>query len=63
MPNDLSKTSLRIELEVLGGASVWSADFVATGGMPVAIHVNDDLAALFNVNTEKRTLENGVWVK
>ena len=63
LPNDLSKTSLRIELEVLGGASVWSADFVATRGMPVAIHVNDDLAALFNVNTEKRTLENGVWVK
>ena len=63
LPKDLSTTSLRIELEVLGGASVWSADFVATSGMPVAIEVNDDLAALFNVDTEKRTLENGVWVK
>jgi len=63
LSKELSKTSLQIELEVLGGASLWSADFVATSGMPVAIHVNDDLAALFNVNTEKLTLENGVWVK
>jgi hypothetical protein len=63
LPKELADISLRIELEVLGGASVWSADFVSTKGMPVAIQVNDDLAALFNIDTEKRTLKNGVWVK
>ena len=63
LSKELTDISLRIELEVLGGASVWSADFVSTKGMPVALQVNDDLAALFNIDTEKRTLENGVWVK
>lgn len=56
------EATLMVELEILGGASVWSADFVTTSGRPVAFTVNDDLATLFNVDPTKLHRRNGQWV-
>jgi hypothetical protein len=55
-------TSLRIELEVLGGPTLWSADYAATDGRGVFLHTQDNLALLFNVDITKRIRRNGNWV-
>ena len=55
-------STLRVELAVLGGASLWSADYAATSGKPVALSLNDDLATMFKVDPTKRIRRNGGWV-
>lgn len=55
-------STLRVELAVLGGPALWSADFTATSGRPVALTLNDDLATMFNVDPTKRLRKNGAWV-
>ena len=56
------ESTLRVELAVLGGPVLWSADFAATSGKPVALSINDDLATMFNVDPTKRLRKNGEWV-
>lgn len=56
------ESTLRVELAVLGGPALWSADFAATSGKPVALTLNDDLATMFNVDPTKRLRKNGSWV-
>ena len=55
-------STLRVELAVLGGAMLWSADYTATSGKPVALSLNDDLATMFKVDPTKRIRRNGEWV-
>lgn len=62
VPDDEISTTLRVELAILGGATVWSADYATTSGRPVALSVNDDLANLLNVDPTKRVRRNGQWV-
>jgi len=59
---DTIESTLRVELAVLGGASLWSADYLATSGKPVALSLNDDLATMFKVDPTKRIRRNGEWV-
>ncbi len=56
------KTSLRIELDILGGPTLWSADYMATDGRGICAHTQDDLALLFNVDETKRIVKDGEWV-
>lgn len=56
------ESTLRVELAVLGGASLWSADYAATSGKPVALSLNDDLATMFKVDPTRRIRKNGEWV-
>ena len=56
------ESTLRVELAVLGGPALWSADYAATSGKPVALTLNDDLATMFNVDPTKRLRKNGAWV-
>ena len=53
---------LKVELVILGGAALWSADAVATGTMPVVMSMSDDIASLMKVNPTKRIRKNGRWV-
>ena len=63
LSENMLKATLQVELQVLGGPSVWSADYVATNGTPVSMNVNKDLAVMYNVNPSVRLLKNGRWVK
>ena len=56
------EATLQVELKILGGANIWSADFVSTGGRPVAFSINDDLATRFEVNPLLTIRRNGKWV-
>lgn len=60
--NEIDAT-LKVELAILGGSTLWSSDFTASGGHPVTISMSDDLATLFSVDSTKRIRENGRWVK
>ena len=62
LSENMLKATLHIELQVLGGASVWSADYVATNGNPVSMNVNEDLAVLYNVNPTAIMFKNGKWL-
>jgi hypothetical protein len=59
--NELVST-LRVELTVLGGATLWSADAVSTGVTPVVISMSNDIATLMKVNPTLRLRSNGRWV-
>ena len=59
---ELIQATLKVELAVLGGPTVWSADFATTSGRPIALSINEDLASRFNVNTNHRIKRNGKWV-
>ena len=63
LSENMLKATLQVELQVLGGASVWSADYVSTNGNPVSMNVNEDLAVMYNVNPAARLFKNGRWVK
>ena len=54
--------TLKIELAVLGGASLWSADYAATGGKPVVVSMTTNLAELLGVDPTKLYRKNGMWV-
>lgn len=56
------EATLQVELKILGGASIWSADFVSSRGRPVAFSINDDLATMFEVNPLLTIRKNGRWV-
>ncbi len=56
------KSTLKVELAVLGGPTLWSADAVATGTRPVVVSMSDDIAALMKVDPTKRIRKNGRWV-
>ncbi len=60
--DELITATLQVELAVLGGPTVWSADLAVTGGRPVALSINDDLASRFRVNPLHRIKRNGVWM-
>jgi hypothetical protein len=62
LPQATIESTLRVELAVLGGPALWSADYAATSGKPVALSVNDDLATMFRVDPTKRLRKNGAWV-
>lgn len=61
--DDVVTISLQLELAILGGATLWSADFAMTKGRPMALNRSDDLAALYNIDTKKIKRKNGVWVE
>lgn len=56
------ESTLRVELAILGGPLLWSADYAATSGKPVALSVNNDLATMFGIDPTKRVRKNGEWV-
>jgi hypothetical protein len=62
LSHETIESTLRVELAVLGGPALWSADYAATSGKPVALSVNDDLATMFNIDPTKRLRRNGEWV-
>jgi hypothetical protein len=55
-------STLRVELAILGGPTVWSADYIDSGGIPMSFTVNDDLATLFQIDPTKTIRKNGRWV-
>jgi len=55
-------TTLKVELAILGGPTLWSADMAATGGHPVVVSMSDDIATLLSVDPTKRWRKNGQWV-
>jgi len=63
LSNNEIDATLKIELTILGGSTLWSSDFTASGGHPVTISMSDDLATLLSVDPTKRIRENGRWVK
>tara|TARA_X000000368_G_C22836056_1_gene625510 strand:+ start:36 stop:728 length:693 start_codon:yes stop_codon:yes gene_type:complete len=54
-------SSLIVELEILGGPSSWSAEYV-TNPLPVEFETNDDLATMFNVDPSKKIRKGDKWV-
>ena len=60
--NEIEST-FKVELEVLGGSSLWSADVATSGGNPVVMSLSDDLATLLSVDPTKKLYKNGRWVK
>ena len=58
---DINAT-LKVELAILGGPTLWSADYNMTSGRPVTLSINDDLATIFGVDPTKRLRKNGLWV-
>ena len=61
--SEIIQTSLQLELAILGGATLWSADYAMTNGRPMALHRNEDLAQLYSIDTKKRNRKNGIWVE
>lgn len=59
--DSMLNTTLHVELQVLGGATMWSADFVSTNGSPATMNINEDLATMYNVNPKVRLFKNGEW--
>ena len=59
-PTEIMLT-IKVELALLGGPSLWSADFVTTNGKPVSFSLNDDLASLFRIDPTKVVRKNGRW--
>jgi hypothetical protein len=59
---DEIETTFKVELEVLGGSSLWSADVATSGGNPVVMSMSDDLATLLSVDPTKKYRNNGRWV-
>ena len=55
-------TTLLVELAILGGPTVWSADYLESGGIPMSFTINDDLATLFQIDPTKTIRINGRWV-
>jgi hypothetical protein len=55
--------SLQVELALLGGATLWSADYASTKGKPAMIENKDDLAELIHVDSTKRRYVQGNWVE
>ena len=56
------ESTLKVELTILGGSTLWSADIVTSGGHPVVMSMSDDLATLLSVDPTKRIRKNGKWV-
>jgi hypothetical protein len=56
-------TTLRIELDVLGGSSLWSADYASTEGSPVVVSMTKNLAILLAVDPNKTIRRDGLWVE
>ena len=63
LDRDEIESTFKVELEVLGGSSLWSADVATSGGNPVVMSLSDDLAALLSVDPTKKVHKNGRWVK
>ena len=63
LTENMIRATLQVELHVLGGASSWSADYVATDGTPASMNINEDLASMYNVNHANTHYKNGRWVK
>ena len=55
------QTTLMIELEALGGPTLWSADYRMTSGRPVALSMSDDLASVMQVDPTKTVRRNNRW--
>ncbi len=60
-PLEILKT-IKVELAILGGPTVWSADFVNTQGRPVTFSQSEDLASLFGIDPTKTNYIDGKWV-
>jgi hypothetical protein len=54
--------TLLVELAILGGPTVWSADYLESGGIPMSFTISDDLATLFQIDPTKSIRKNGRWV-
>ncbi|MDP7006523.1 MAG: hypothetical protein QF718_09980 [Phycisphaerales bacterium] len=59
--DDINLT-LKVELHILGGPTLWSADYNMSSGRPVTLTENDDLVTLFHVDPTKKMRRNGQWV-
>jgi len=59
---DEIEATLKVELAVLGGTSLWSADVASSGGNPVVMSMSDDLATLLSVDPTKKVRSNGRWI-
>lgn len=62
LSQDEIEITLKVELAILGGSTLWSADVVTSGGHPVVMSMSDDLATLLSVDPTKRIREKGRWV-
>ncbi len=62
LSQDEIESTLKVELAILGGSTLWSADVVTSGGHPVVMSMTDDLATLLSVDPTKRLRKNGKWV-
>ena len=60
-PLQVFKT-IKVELAILGGPSLWSADYVYSEGRPVSFSLNDDLASLLEIDSTKVIRRDGRWV-
>lgn len=61
--DEIMYASLQVELALLGGATLWSADHASTKGKPAMVVNNDDLAGLMQVDSAKRRYVDGHWVE
>lgn len=57
----LSRESLKAELELLGGTTQWSAAVLIEGNVPLSVTGSIDLPALMGVDTSTYILRNGTW--
>ncbi len=60
-PLQIIKT-IKVELAILGGPTIWSTDYVYSDGRPVSFSLSDDLATLFEIDPTKVVLKDGRWV-
>ncbi len=60
-PVEVVKT-IKVELAILGGPTVWSSDYIDTQGRPVTFSQSDDLASLFEIDPTKTNYVDGKWV-
>ena len=58
--HDINAT-LKVELFVLGGSTLWSADVVTVGNTPVVLSEINDLATLIGVAPSRKVRRDGRW--
>ena len=61
--DEIIEATLRVELTLLGGATLWSADYASTKGKPAMVENNDDLATLLQVDSSKLRYVDGQWTQ
>ncbi len=62
LSNEAIESTLKVELTVLGGSSLWSSDYISTGSNPVTVNMSDDLATLLSVNPANSRRVNNRWM-